>query len=88
VGSSRGGNSCPRAEDRRGRRRLPCASAERGTMAGASGPAAKRDGRGGSGGVARRVELRRKGVHAASRGVPTAEVGSSQDRGGGEHGGD
>jgi hypothetical protein len=57
-------------------------------MAGASGPAAKRDGRGGSGGVARRVELRRKGVHAASRGVPTAEVGSSQDRGGGEHGGD
>jgi hypothetical protein len=58
-------------------------------MAGVSGSTAKRDGRGGgSGGVTRHVELQRKGVQAASRGAPVAEVGGSRDRGGGARGGD
>jgi hypothetical protein len=59
-------------------------------MAGVSGSTAKRDGRGGGGfgGVTRHVELQRKGVQAASRGAPVAEVGGSRDRGGGARGGD
>jgi hypothetical protein len=43
---------------------------------------------GGSSGVARRVELRRKGVRAASKGVPVVEAGGGRDRVGGAHGGD
>jgi hypothetical protein len=42
---------------------------------------------GGSGGVARHVELWRKGVRVASKGVPAAEVGGGLDRGGGARGG-